>query len=461
LDAQSIKLRLGRFAMRERPDIIEMAKIASGRKEALWLVGGVVRDAALDRVLNDVDIAVDGDAAALAAQIAVSLDATYVPLHDDPPTARVVKDGFEYDLVALRAPTIKEDLLLRDLRINAMAASLTPQGVGDVLDPADALSDIENRVIRAISLDNLQSDPLRTLRVFRFMAQTDFKIDAQTFDWAKKAAAGLKSVAGERIFAEFIKLLRAPHAAKVLRLAQQQDILSKIITRQIGSSSESAECPLDGVSFATVEAFDTQSDLWRKLFDDFDGFSAMMKNDRLCGDPAIMKTVALFGEIPNGLKTLEASCERWKAPRRFCGAVAKILELQNSLAIHLNNFSAGGDKMRIFARYTQEAGDAWLAAALYALVAAGDLANDYAAFFHDLLKAHREIIGVVDGGPPLVDGSQLIGELQIEAGPTVGLLLAKIRTERIAGVVNTPDEALELCRRVLAQSPSSTPILGR
>jgi len=450
LDAKSIKLRLGRFAMRERPEIIEMAKIASGRKEALWLVGGVVRDAALDRGLNDVDIAVDGDAAALAEQIAVSLDATLVPLHDDPPTARVVKDGFEYDLVALRAPTITEDLLLRDLRINAMAASLTPQGVGDILDPAGALSDIENRVIRAISMDNLQSDPLRALRVFRFMAQTDFKIDAQTLDWVRVAAAGLKSVAGERIYAEFVKLLRSPHAAIVLRLAHQQGILSKIITTETGSSSESDECPLDGVSFASVEGFDTQSDIRRKLFDDFDGLSAMMKNDRLCDDPAIMKTAALFGEIQDGLQTLKVTCERWKAPKRFCGAVARILELQNSLAVHVNNFSDDGDKMRIFARYTQEAGDAWLATASYAMVAAGDLANDYAAFFCNLLKAHREIIGVVDGGPPLVDGSQLIGELQIEAGPTVGLLLSEIRTERIAGAVNSADEALELCRRLLA-----------
>jgi tRNA nucleotidyltransferase/poly(A) polymerase len=49
---------------------------AEARGESLWLVGGAIRDYAAGRSVWNVDVSVDGDAAALADEMVKSLDAT-------------------------------------------------------------------------------------------------------------------------------------------------------------------------------------------------------------------------------------------------------------------------------------------------------------------------------------------------------------------------------------------------
>ncbi len=432
--------RLDRFVRGERPELIRFAEIAADRGETIWLVGGILRDAALGRILSDVDIAVSGDASALARRCAESLGGAFVPLHDNPATVRVVHEGFEYDFVALRAPTIAEDLRARDLCINSMAAKISPQGVGDILDPTGGMDDAANGVIRSLSSRNMTSDPLRALRIFRFAAQLDFSVDEQTLAWAQDAATQMDGVAGERIFAELIKLLSADGSAQVLRSAQKYHVLPRVIP--------DLEKRL---SFSMVENFDAWPQACRNLFDDYDKLSATMENDELCADAPVMKSAALFGEMPGGAQALKKSCVRWKAPRRYADTVAKILDLQSMVADGAAEIREESDKLRIFARYTRRAEKAWLAAAALALARGGASENAYVEFFHDLVEAHRDIIAAVDAGPPLVDGSRLIDELQIAPGPVVGRLLDAIREERICGAIKSADEALAFARRLLAE----------
>ena len=67
--------------------------------------------------------------------------------------------------------TLEEDLIRRDLTINAMAEPLdsTP-GQGEVIDPYGGLADLEARVLRHVS-SAFSEDPLRVLRVARFLAR--------------------------------------------------------------------------------------------------------------------------------------------------------------------------------------------------------------------------------------------------------------------------------------------------
>ena len=62
--------------------------------------------------------------------------------------------------------TLKEDLIRRDLTINAMAMDET----GKIIDPFNGLEDLKNRVLRHVS-DAFVEDPLRVLRVARFAAK--------------------------------------------------------------------------------------------------------------------------------------------------------------------------------------------------------------------------------------------------------------------------------------------------
>lgn len=62
--------------------------------------------------------------------------------------------------------TLEQDLLRRDLTINAIARSEQ----GELIDPYHGRRDLENRLLRHVS-DAFSEDPLRVLRVARFAAR--------------------------------------------------------------------------------------------------------------------------------------------------------------------------------------------------------------------------------------------------------------------------------------------------
>ena len=55
-------------------------------------------------------------------------------------------------------------------------------------------------------------------------------------------------------------------------------------------------------------------------------------------------------------------------------------------------------------------------------------------------------------GPPLLNGSRLMRDLDLTPGPLVGRLLGQVQEAQAAGEIATPEEALDLARRVLAQT---------
>lgn len=205
-------------------------EVAKRLGHQFWLVGGAVRDALLGLPVADWDVAV-AQAPTFAEALATALSSHLVVLHEDLPTYRIVikaENGprRQLDIVELRAPTITEDLLRRDFSINAIAADPRTK---QVLDPTGGIADLERGLIRAMGLSNLQADPLRCLRAFRFHSQFGFGIDLQTRQWARQIAPQIRRVAGERVGEELLKALEPPRAAETLRLLDEYGLLSQII----------------------------------------------------------------------------------------------------------------------------------------------------------------------------------------------------------------------------------------
>lgn len=83
--------------------------------------------------------------------------------------------------------TIEDDLLRRDLTINAMAQSDS----GEIIDPFNGIKDLENRLLRHVS-SAFSEDPLRVLRVARFAAryfEYGFSIAPETLALMQSMAA--------------------------------------------------------------------------------------------------------------------------------------------------------------------------------------------------------------------------------------------------------------------------------
>ena len=200
-----------------------------------FLVGGAVRDLLRGAGSVDLDVAVEGDARAVARELAERLGGQAIE-HERFGTATVRAGDLAVDLATTRreryarpgslpevepAP-LADDLVRRDFTINAMAVGLSGADVGHLHDPHGGLADLRAGVVRVLHPDSFRDDPTRLLRAVRYEARLGFRMDDRTEGLAREAAAGraLATVSGKRVRDELLDLLREPDApAAVERLS--------------------------------------------------------------------------------------------------------------------------------------------------------------------------------------------------------------------------------------------------
>lgn len=183
----------------------------------IYLVGGAVRDSLLGLPVTEKDwVVVGATPENLLTQGYQQVGKDFpVFLHpvsrDEYALARTErKSGKGYTgFVCHAAPdvTLEQDLLRRDLTINAIARTER----GDLIDPYHGRRDLENRVLRHVS-DAFSEDPLRVLRVARFAARfahLGFQIAEETMALMQKMAheGELAYLTPERVWKETEKAL--------------------------------------------------------------------------------------------------------------------------------------------------------------------------------------------------------------------------------------------------------------
>jgi tRNA nucleotidyltransferase (CCA-adding enzyme) len=215
----------------------DAAARAAEQDDGVYLVGGTVRDILLGRQSFDVDIAVEGDAIALARRLAEELGGEVVA-HDRFGTAVVLYgEGEHIDVVTARsevyaAPaalptvaqgTITDDLFRRDFTINAMATSLKPADFGRLVDPFGGRNDLQAGTIRVLHERSFADDPTRVFRAIRYENRYGFRLDESSASLARAALEdGLVSdLSGARLRDELVALLSAEEVEHtILRLAE-------------------------------------------------------------------------------------------------------------------------------------------------------------------------------------------------------------------------------------------------
>ena len=109
-------------------DVLDAARTALADRPA-WLVGGAIRDRALGRETNDLDVVVDGDPADAARAIARAAGpAACFALSEQFGAWRVsARDSsWQVDVEPLRGGSLESDLALRDFTVNAVAITGFP-----------------------------------------------------------------------------------------------------------------------------------------------------------------------------------------------------------------------------------------------------------------------------------------------------------------------------------------------
>ena len=195
-----------------------LAERVGGAGGRLLLVGGWVRDGCLGLSPRDLDVELYDLTAATARRVLheaglETLEAVGVHFPVllargrgfEPFEVSLVDPASEPDLAANFAQRAGERARRRDLTLNAIA--LDPL-TGECFDAHHGFQDLVARRLRAVDTSRFGEDPLRVLRVARLAAWLEAEPDGELLECC--LALDLSSLAVERCFREFDRLLRAP-----------------------------------------------------------------------------------------------------------------------------------------------------------------------------------------------------------------------------------------------------------
>ena len=411
-----------------------------------YLVGGTVRDAFLERQGDDLDLAVDGDAMALARRIADALCGAYVPLDAERDVARVVLqvDGRRHhlDFAGLRSVDIEADLRARDFTVNAMAVAVGGQ-LGDLLDPMDGQRDIRDGVLRATSDQAFLDDPLRILRGVRLCGALGFHLDARTDYLASAAVQGLEQVSPERIRDELLRILALSASAESLRHAGRLGIWGHVLPQVTDDACLAAGADV-------VEALETDLSNAASALAPQEARLDHFLDEELSAERPRRLMVKLAAVLSQATLAPREAMELGSALRL---SVRESRFLEAALAgTVLSLWGAPVDPSPLdihrFYRLTRDAGvaSALIRQAMSASClpvdpagSAGTTSRRAPALIQAWFERREELVDP----PSLLSGDDLMRELAVERGPIIGRMLDDLREAQVQGLVCTPEQALE------------------
>ncbi len=228
----------------------------------VYLVGGAVRDYVLAREVTEHDYVVVGATPEQMLELGFSQVGADFPVflhpktHDEYALARTErKSGNGYlgfNVHADPAVTLEEDLIRRDLTINAMAIEVNglfdssfKQGkfdARDIIDPYGGLADIQQKKLRHVSAA-FAEDPVRVLRLARFAsryAPLGFTVDESTAKLTSqmKAAGELNHLVAERVWSETSKALTQAWSDIYFDTLYQLNVLDVIMPKLYQASND-------------------------------------------------------------------------------------------------------------------------------------------------------------------------------------------------------------------------------
>ncbi len=216
-----------------------------------YVIGGFVRDYILKRGrAKDIDVVAVGNGIDLAKKVSSLLpNKPKVQIFKTYGTAMLRYKDIELEFVGARkesysedsrnpevtSGTLEDDQNRRDFTINALALSLNEASFGELLDPFDGISDLENQIIRTpLNPDITYSDdPLRMMRAIRFATQLNFQIELESLDAIARNAERIDIITKERIVDELNKMMASSKPSIGFLLLEKIKLLERIIPELI------------------------------------------------------------------------------------------------------------------------------------------------------------------------------------------------------------------------------------
>ena len=478
--------------------------------QEIYLVGGAVRDMLRNRISHDLDFALSSNGIALARKVANALDTDFMVLDGERDTGRVIvteENGSRtyLDFATYRNGfTLEADLRARDFTMNAIAYDIH---ANTIIDPLNGASDLRAKIIRACSSTSLQDDPVRILRAIRQAAAFDFKIELETRKAMKAAAEHLPNISPERQRDEIFKILEGPKPDSSMRALEMLGVFPYLMPELSAMKGVTQSLPhIDDVWEHTLSVLRHLEGILTALRV---GYSAEETNDMFTGlltlrlgryreqfathfaeslntDRSVRSALffaALYHDVQKpATKTVDESgrirfFEHENKGADVAAARAREFNLSNDEVERIKNIILHHMRFHFFTsriegnhqepsrkaiyRYFRDAGEAGVDLVLLSLadlrgiydhtltqetwVAALDVARI-------LLENYWEKREQTIAPPRLLDGNELMHELNLQPGRIIGQLLEAIREGQATGKIETHEQAIEFAREELQKA---------
>ena len=263
----------------------------------IYLVGGAVRDQLLGLPVKERDWVVVGATVNDMLKLGYRQVGKEFPVFLHPETKeeyalarleRKIKPGYQgFDFDTSPKVSLEDDLLRRDLTINAMAMDQDSQAL---IDPYHGRDDLNHRTLRHVS-NAFTEDPVRILRVGRFLARYSplgFQVAPETLALMQQMVTSgeVNALVAERVWKELERALREAHPLKFFEVL--------------------ADCHALSILFPELSMNDV-------------GMQALQAATSLTPCPAI-RFAALLHAAPKTMpakKAITAFCQRYRLPNYF------------------------------------------------------------------------------------------------------------------------------------------------
>jgi len=289
----------------------------------IYKVGGAVRDRLLNLPVKDNDWVVVG------ATIEVMEEQGYQQVGRDFPVFLHPKTHEEYALARTERKTaagyqgfvvhatpnvsLEDDLLRRDLTINAMAEAED----GSIIDLFNGQADLQAGILRHVSPAFIE-DPVRILRLARFAARFNFHVADETQQLMQHMVENgeVDALVAERVWAELDRALIEPYPQRFIEVLRQCGALAKIlpeIDQLFGVPQPEQYHPEVDTGIHMLLSLQRA----RALTEDAETLFAVLCHDIGKGttDPALHPK-HIKHEI-RGIDSVRALCNRWRVPKSF------------------------------------------------------------------------------------------------------------------------------------------------
>lgn len=419
-----------------------------------YLVGGCVRDRRLGIQPKDFDISTDAlpdeivrffpNSQLVGAHFGVIIVQRGTGIHVEVATFRsegAYEDGRRPDEVRfVKDPAL--DVQRRDFTINGLVEDpLT----GTILDFVGGQADLNAKIVRAIGNPDLrfQEDYLRMLRAVRFAARFNFAVHPATLAGIRKQAHCIRKISAERIRDEMIRILTEGGARYGLDLSDNCGLLQHILP-QVKAFQGVPQPP----------EYHPEGDVWTHilimlgelhrpsptlalgvLLHDVGKPPTFRIADRIRFDGHAEVGAEMAKKILLGLKFANDDVER------VTSLVANHMRFKDVRQMRLSTLK----RFLSLPHFDEH----------LELHRLDCLASNGYTDSYDYIRAKLAEMDAVDLHPPrLLTGRDLI-EAGFRPGPSFGRALEAVATAQLDGEVHTREQALDLARSVLVETPGT------